>query len=76
MTKLEDEIAHFYRVYLKREPDEAGLKHYLSGINSGEISIDDVPKMIQLSDEYKSINNIPPLQYPEYFKTSNKKFNK
>jgi len=53
MTKLEDEITNFYNIYLKRDPDEEGFKYYISKINSGKISIDDIPKLLKMSYEFK-----------------------
>lgn len=76
MPKLEEEIAHFYKIYLNREPDDVGLTHWISEIKSGKISIDDIPKLLKMSDEYKSIHNTPHLENPTYFKNLKKKLSK
>ena len=76
MIRLEDEITHIYQVYLMRVPDKKELKHWISEIESEKISIDDMPNLLKMSDEYKLVHNIPPLENPEYFETSKKKISK
>ena len=54
---LEIQLRVLYMTILHREPDQLGLKNYLSKIQTGEISLDDAKNEIQNSDEAKNLKN-------------------
>lgn len=47
----ESDVAHAYRLLLKRDPDPAGLAHYLQRVRDG-LSLDDLIAEFVRSDEY------------------------
>ena len=55
MDNVEKRVSDFYRQYLKREPDSAGLQHILELIKTNQIKIEDLPDMFKTSEEYNSL---------------------
>lgn len=49
---IAEKVSFFYRKLLNREPDDVGMYGFLRRIKSGELKLEDVPKMIKESDEY------------------------
>lgn len=52
---LVEEISKYYIRYLKRQPDEQGIKYYLAEIKNGRITIDDLVNIFKNSPEYKGL---------------------
>ncbi len=53
--ELSQEITHCYHDILKREPDKEGFQHFLNKITSNEITINDLKKIFENSDEFKTL---------------------
>lgn len=51
--QINTKIVEAYKKYLYRSPDNKGLYFYLENIMNGNISVDDLPKIFQSSDEHK-----------------------
>jgi len=54
---LEQKISGFYEEFLLRKPDKTGLYYFVSMIENGESTIDDVKKLLSESSEAKAIKN-------------------
>ena len=54
---LEKKISAFYEEFLLRKPDKTGLYYFVSLIENGESTIDDVKKLLSESTEAKAIKN-------------------
>ncbi|NDF51014.1 MAG: DUF4214 domain-containing protein, partial [Betaproteobacteria bacterium] len=49
-------ITGLYRLYLKREPDQGGLNYWVSVLDSGAASFDDVATTFANSDEARAVH--------------------
>ena len=56
-NNLEKKISAFYEEFLLRKPDKTGLYYFVSMIENGESTIDDVKKLLSESTEAKAIKN-------------------
>ena len=66
--KLKKNIRDLYLKFLGREPDNAGLQYFLNNIKENIMTINDVEKAIQNSEEFLS-NNKKHLQYAPNFES-------
>src|SRR5690348_13335783 len=55
-NSLIEYISQCYRNILHREPDEAGLSHYLKEITEGRLAKEDLTSIFKSSDEYLVLN--------------------
>lgn len=56
-SDLEKTITTFYEEILLRPPDKTGLFYFISMVENGKITIDDVKKLLSDSNEAKAIKN-------------------
>ena len=56
-TNLEKEITAFYEEILLRIPDKTGLYYFISMIENGKITLNDVKKLLSNSNEANAIKN-------------------
>jgi SAM-dependent methyltransferase len=54
---LEQKVSDFYEEFLLRKPDKTGLYYFVSMIETGESTIDDVKKLLSESSEAQAIKN-------------------
>ena len=54
---LEQTVSAFYEEFLLRKPDKTGLYYFVSMIETGELAIDDVKKLLSESGEAQAIKN-------------------
>ena len=54
---LEKTITSFYKEFLLRTPDKTGLYYFVSMVENGKLTIDDVKKLLSDSNESKAIKN-------------------
>lgn len=57
-SSIAEKVSFFYRKLLNREPDDVGMYGFLRRIKTGEILLEDIPKIIEESDEYIKKHNI------------------
>ena len=51
-------ITNIYKQKLNRLPDEEGFNHFLNELRSGKLNLDDVPKIIESSEEFKGLQTL------------------
>lgn len=52
---IESKIREYYLKFLEREADTEGLNHFSHEIKNGRLNIGEIPKILQLSQEYKTL---------------------
>ena len=58
---IESKVREYYIKYLKREPDELGLKNAIGKIRNKKITFDQLKSSILNSSEYKNLDQLDKL---------------
>lgn len=62
MEKFNDQllqkISQYYREYLKRDPDEEGLQHFLIEIRTSKMKLEDLKTVFENSNEFKMLETM------------------
>jgi len=57
-SDLKKQINYWYLIILNRPADKSGLKHFLDGINNGNLTLAQIPKELMESKEFKDNQEI------------------
>ena len=62
--KLVEKIRYHFMNTIEKEIEEGGLKYYFHQIKNNYISVDDLPKLLKESEEYKSVHDVGTVSHP------------